>query len=198
MRRQLATEARLPLSTYRYVSLGRPTSDAAWPVAFETTDAEADGRLRRIELHADRVVLRRRIGGLPLREEVAYRLYRGLAIALMDPQGDDESIAVVLVHDDPALSLTLYSAPHTDDVVAEWRGWSQLLGLPMLVADATGTLGAAYPTLGRLTVGTTGERRRRRSALRHRRPSMFRLRAAGRPGPAQPVHRGERELSARE
>lgn len=198
MRRQFAAEARPPVPTYSFVSLKRPMGLGEEPVAFEAPDPEADGGFRRVELHHDHIELRRRLGGVPLRVALDYARFRGLALALLDPEGDSDAIAVVLMHEDPGLSVTLYSAPHTDDVVAEWRGWSTLLGLPMLVMDAGGVLKAAYPTLGRLTVGDIRARRRRRGALRHRRPAMFRRRAAGRPDPAPPVHRGERELIARD
>ncbi|MBS7534356.1 hypothetical protein KHC28_11880 [Ancylobacter sonchi] len=198
MRRQSATEVQPPVSSYDYVSLVRPIGDAGWPVAFDTPDAGAEGGRRQVELHPGHVLLRRWLGGLPFRASVDYVRYRGLAIALLDPEGEDEGVAVVLVHDEVELSVTLYSAPHADDVVAEWRFWSALLGLPMLITDAAGTLSAAYPTLGRLVVGEVQLRRRRRSVLRHRRPAMFKRRAAGRPAAPLPVHRGERELIARD
>ena len=198
MRRQCATEARPPVSSYDYVSLAWPIGGASWPVVFDTADAGADGDGRRVELHPGHVVLRRRLGGLPLRAAIEYSRYRGLAIALLDPEGEDDGVAVVLVHDDVELSVTLYSAPHVDDVVAEWRFWSGLLGLPMLITDAAGTHAAAYPTLGRLVIGEVQLRRRGRGVLRYRRPAMFKRRAAGRPAASPPVHRGERELSARD
>ncbi|MFD2140288.1 DUF6101 family protein [Ancylobacter oerskovii] len=191
-------EAWPPVSTYEYVSLARPIGTAGWPVVFEAPDPGADGGCRRVELHPEHLVLHRRLGGLPLRAAIDYSRFRGLAIALLDPQGEDDSVAVVLVHEDAELSVTLYSAPHVDDVVAEWRFWSGLLGLPMLITDAAGTLAAAYPTLGRLVIGGMQPRRRRRSVLRHRRPAMFRRRAAGCTPAALPVHRGERELIARD
>ena len=196
MRRHFAAEARPPVSTDQYVSLVHPLGDAGWPVMFDAPCA--GGGTRRVELHPGHLVLRRHLGGLPLCAAIEYTRYQGLAISLLDPEGDDEGIEVVLVHEDAELSVTLYSAPHVDDVVAEWRFWSALMGRPMLVSDASGRLAAAYPVLGRLVIGAGRPRRRRRSVLRHRRPAMFQRRAAGRPAGALPVHRGECELIARD
>jgi hypothetical protein len=164
---------------------------------FQSIDPDAENGVRRVELARDHLVLRRRMAGNPMKLRLAYADYEGLAVALLDPEGDGEGVAIVLVHADPALSVTLYSAPHTDDVVAEWRFWSAELGVPMLLTEQDGTRRPAYPMIGRLSVSAPG-RRRRRGALKHRRPTVFRRRSAGHPVAGSPVHRGERELIARD
>lgn len=191
---------------YPYVELGRsaapqawkPSQPDLWPIVFQSIDPGAEDGVRRIELGRDHLVLRRRMAGSPMKLRLAYADYEGLAVALLDPDGDGEGVAIVLVHADPALSVTLYSAPHIDDVVAEWRFWSAELGVPMLLTEPDGTRRPAYPMIGRLSVGAVLGRRRRRGALKHRRPTVFRRRAAGRPVAGAPVHRGERELIARD
>ena len=55
----------------------------------------------------------------------------------------------------------------------------------------------AFPQLGELRIGRVRPRRRRRSALKRRRPSISFRRATGRIGETMPVHRGEREIIAR-
>ncbi|TCK30009.1 hypothetical protein EV667_0094 [Ancylobacter aquaticus] len=180
-----------------YVALVRPTVPEGWPLRFETPDPGADDRVRQVELGRHHVVLRRRVAGVPMRAARPLAAYQGLAVELLDPDGDSDGVAIVLAHEDPALSVTLYSAPHINDVVAEWRGWSEALGLPMLVSEADGSRRPAYAMIGRLTIGEVRGRRARRGALKHRRPSVYRRRGAGRPGELT-VHRGERELSARD
>ena len=65
--------------------------------------------------------------------------YRGVAIRMEPPAGETAAtVAVVLEHSDPALSLTLYRAADGADVVAEWRAWSRALAVPLLVAEADG------------------------------------------------------------
>ncbi len=183
---------------YPFVCLSRPRSAEAWPLLFSSIDPAADEGVRRIELHPDHLVLRRRMAGVPMKLHLPLAAYQGLAVALLDPEGDDDGVAIVLIHADPALSVTLYSAPHIDDVVAEWRGWSAALGLPMLVTEADGTRRPAYEMIGRVSVSVPRLRRRGRGALKHRRPTMLRRRAAGRPLGGLEVHRGERELIARD
>lgn len=198
MQRQLRVEACPPVQATSYVALARPVDEAAWPIVFQSIDPAADGGARLIELHQDHLILRRRMAGIAMKLRLELRAYQGLAVALLDPDGDDEGVAVVLIHADAGLSVTLYSAPHIDDVVAEWRRWSSDLGLPMLVTEPDGTLRAAYPMIGRLVVGASLKRRNRRGALKHRRPAVFLRRGAGRPVTNAPVHRGEREMFGRD
>lgn len=203
MMRQMRAEARSacptePRPAYPFVALERPSGAGEWPIAFQSLDPGADNGVRLIELHRDHLVLRRRVAGMPMKLRLDLSTYEGLAVALLDPEGDGEGVAIVLVHADPGLCVTLYSAPHIDDVVAEWRRWTADLGLPMLVTEEDGTRHPAYAMIGRLSVGTSGARRRRRGALKHRRPTVFRRRAPGRPVAGLAVHRGERELIARE
>ncbi|WP_246252275.1 DUF6101 family protein [Ancylobacter pratisalsi] len=169
------------MTDYRFVTLDMPADPESWPVVFSSIDPSADGGTRRVELHRDHLVLRRRMAGIPMKVRLDLAAYEGLAVALLDPEGDGEGVAVVLLHADPSLSVTLYSAPHANDVVAEWRRWSAELGRPMLVSEADGSRSPAYPMIGRLTVAGVLARRRRRGALKDRRPSVFRRRAAGRP-----------------
>lgn len=152
-----------------------------WPVRFRQRDEGADDGVRRVELHADHVVLRRRVAGIPMKLSVRLSAFAGVAVRLTEEEGD--GVALVLAHADPSLEITLYHAPDTADVVAEWRGHARRLGLPMLVTKLDGSTGPAYPMIGRLVVGDAIGRRRRRSALKQRRPSIFKRRGAGKAAP---------------
>lgn len=196
MRRHSAVDGSPPVQPDDHVRIDRPCAQADWPVRFEERDGGADAGRRDIELHPDHVVLRRRVAGIAMRLKLRLASYRGVAVRLLDEES--EGVALVLAHDDPSLSVTLFSAPTPDDVVAEWRFWAAALGLPMLVTRLDGTLNAACPMIGRLVVARPIARRRRRGALKHRRPTIFMRRAASRPGKTGMVHRGEREISARE
>lgn len=200
--RQQKTEAQMSggwfSPAFSYVALERPAAPQDWPLRFRSPDPGADDGQREIEIGRAAVVLRRRVAGVPMKAARPLRTYQGLAVELLDPEGEDDGVAIVLAHADPALCVTLYSAPHIDDVVAEWRFWSETLGLPMLVSAADGSRRPAYAMIGRLTVGDVRSRRARRGVLRHRRPSVYRRRGAGRPLIDLAVHRGERELIARD
>jgi hypothetical protein len=168
------------------------------PVRFEAADATADERRCIVDLHRERVVLRRCVRGMRMALNMPVAAFRGVAIRLCgETDKAPSAIAVVLEHADPALSLPLFSSPESDDIVAEWQSWARVLGLPLLVAEGDGKLREPFARLGRLRIEAPTWRRRRRSAIARRRPSRLLRR---RPGalPATPlVHRGEREIIAR-
>lgn len=170
----------------------------ALPAVFEAGDAAADGRVREVELHRERVVVRRSVGGMRMALNLPVSAYRGVSIRVAAP-GPDGNIAtaVVLEHHDPSLTLPLYVAPDGDDVAAEWRAWANALGMPLLVADADGGSHEPFKRMGSLQVARVAPRRRRRSALRRRRPRMPLRRQATSVDATTPVHRAEREIIAR-
>jgi hypothetical protein len=171
----------------------------ALPVRFTAADEAADGRLRLVDLYRDRVVLRRSIRGMRMAVDLPVAAFRGVAIHLAD-QADESptAIAVVLEHRDPALSLPLYAASIADDVIAEWQSWGRVLGLPLLVAESDGSLREPFARLGKLRIEAPTARRRKRSAIARRRPSILLRRRAGRPAGEPVLHRGEREIIAPE
>jgi len=123
--------------------------------------------------------------------------FLGVALHLRPPQGQVEgTVAVVLEHRDPGLSLPLYIATDGIDIVAEWRSWAQVLGLPLLVGEENGALREAFPQLGVLRVWRPTARRRRRNAVARRRPRFMARRQVRHRAP-QVVHRDEREIIAR-
>ena len=173
------------------------------PVRFEAADEAADERLRIVDLHRERVVLRRTLRGMRMALNMPVTAFRGVAIRLYGAAGNGRadaaphSIAVVLEHRDPALSLPLFASPETDDIVAEWQSWGRVLGLPLLVAQSDGNLREPFARLGALRVEAPNWRRRRRSAIARRRPPRLLRRRPGALPPVPLVHRGEREIIAR-
>jgi Family of unknown function (DUF6101) len=170
----------------------------ALPVSFAAHDGAADARVRFVELHRQRVVLRRAVGGMRMALNLPIQSYLGVAVRMLPPRDTAPgAIAVMLTHRDPALSLPLFIAPDGDEVLADWQAWARVLALPLLVTDRDGSLREAFPRLGRLRVEVPTPRRRRRSALKRRRPSILLRRRPGRANAQPAVHRGEREIIAR-
>ena len=168
------------------------------PVRFEAADAGADGSRRVVELHRERVVLRRSVRGMRMALNMPVAAYRGVSIRLSgEINKPPSSIAVVLEHDDPALSLPLFSSPVADDIVAEWQSWGRVLGLPLLVAETDGALREPFARMGGLRIEAPTWRRRRRSAIARRRPSRLLRRRPGVLQVTPTVHRDEREIIAR-
>jgi hypothetical protein len=167
-------------------------------VRFEASDAAADGSVRLVELTRERVVLRRSVRGMLMAVNLPVASYLGVALRIEPPAGAAASaVTLVLEHRDCALSLPLYRAEDATDVVAEWQSWGRALKLPLLVAESDGRLREPFARIGALRVEAPHPRRRKRSALKRRRPSIFLRRKPGRRLGAAAVHRGEREIIAR-
>ncbi len=170
----------------------------ALPVRFCAQDGGADGQTRQIELGRERVVLRRAVRGIAMKVGVPVAAFRGVSLRLRPAEGaQGASISVTLDHRDSALSVPLFFATDGDDCVALWKSWGRVLGLPLLVAERDGTLREPFPRLGGVALGRPSPRRRRRGAIKWRRPSILLRRKPGRPAVNPSIHRGEREIIAR-
>jgi Family of unknown function (DUF6101) len=170
----------------------------ALPVRFCAADASADDEVRLVEVHNEGVVVRRSVRGVPIAVSLPVSAFLGVAIRLFPPDvSGGARVAVILQHRDPALSIPLYTATNSDDVLAEWQLWARTFAVPMLVADEDGTLREPFARLGGVRVERPSARKRRRGAIARRRPRIFMRRKPGRIGADAPVHR-EHEIIARD
>ncbi len=168
------------------------------PVRFPASDAGADGQIRQIELDRDRVVLRRQVRGMRMAVGIPVAAFRGVSLRLAPSEGErPAAVTVTLDHPDRALSVPLFVDNEADDIGAIWKAWGRVLGLPLLVVDGDGALREPFGRIGRVAVAKPSPRRRRRTAIRRRRPSILLRRKPGRRSVAAIVHRGEREIIAR-
>ena len=194
MRRQTTTSRVVPAGSSRDERL----DPFALPLRFDAVDRTADEHLRHVELHRERVVVRRALRGIKMALNLPVAAYRGVAIRIEPPDTETAgAVAVVLEHADPDLSLTLYRAADGTDIVAEWQSWGRALNLPLLVAGDDGCLREPFERLGAVRVAPPIARRRGRSPLKRRRPSILLRRRPGRLPATPAVHRGEREIIAR-
>jgi Family of unknown function (DUF6101) len=168
----------------------------ALPVRFAATDTAADERVRDIELHRERVVVRRTLAGMRMALNLPLSSFSGVGLQVRTSAAGAHC-AVVLAHKDPGLVLPLFLSREADDAMAEWRSWSAVLGLPLLLHDEDAGWRDAYARMGALRVSPVRPRRRRRSTLKQRRPSLLMHRKPGSRGAAMPIHRGEHEIIAR-
>ncbi|MBN8980487.1 MAG: hypothetical protein J0I29_04290 [Rhizobiales bacterium] len=149
------------------------------PVTFDARDGRADGGVRHIEINRDRVLVQRAIGGI--RMAIAVRVNEFLGITCRET---GEGQALVIAHRDPSLSIPLLVTTDSECIEQIWQTWSNLLSLPQ-IRDENGVTRQPAP------------RRRRRNAIRARRPKFLVRRKAGH-YLAQPlVHNDEREIIAR-
>lgn len=168
------------------------------PVRFQANDAGADEHVRQVELHRERVVVRRAVRGMRIAVSVPVSVFLGVAIRVIPPDaGFDGAVAVMLEHRDRALSVPLFLAFDGKDVVAEWQLWARVLGLPLLISDGEGSFREPFARIGAVRVAESVQRRRRHTAIKTRRPRILVRRKLGRLSAACVVHRGEREIIAR-
>jgi hypothetical protein len=146
------------------------------PVSFDAHDIRADGGVRRVELHRERVVLRRAVHGMRMAVNVRVRDFLGVALRAVD-----DVQMLVLAHRDPSLTIPLCVSSDPDEIATAWQMWSDIFALPQLHED----------------VREPAPRRRRHNAIRARRPKfLVRRRYGDRLNPAN-IHQGEREIIAR-
>lgn len=174
MRRQTATSGINPAGSGRALRL----DPLSLPVSFHAHDTRADGGVRQIELHRERIVLRRAVRGMRMAVNLRVRDFLGVAL-----RGIDDAQMLVLLHRDPSLTIPLCVSADAEEITAAWQMWSEIFALPQL-QDAP----AREPA----------PRRRRRNAIRARRPKfLVRRRAGALLNPAN-IHRDEREIIARD
>jgi Family of unknown function (DUF6101) len=170
----------------------------ALPVQFRAADASADDEVRLVEVHSEGVVVRRSVRGVPIAVSLPVSAFLGVAIRLFPPdETGGARVGVILEHRDPALSVPLFTATDSLDVLAEWQTWARVFAMPMLVAGADGTLRKAFSCLGALRVEAPSARKRRRGAITWRRPCILLRRKLGHRRADAAVHR-EREIIARD
>lgn len=164
----------------------------ALPVRFTVRDNAADEQVRDVELHRERIVMRRSLRGMRVALNLPVAVYAGVSLRLARGEGGKAAtVAVTLEHRDPALALPLFVSEEGSEAPAIWHAWAEVLGLPLLVEDD-----------GRLRDSEAGAeppcpRRRRSSGLAKRRPRILMRRKAG-CRVVSLVYRDEREIIARD
>jgi hypothetical protein len=161
------------------------------PVRFAAEDAAADQAIRHIELHRERVVLRRAVRGMRIAVNLPLTVYLGLMVRRTntDHQSGGE-VAIVLEHRDPALSVPLFVAFNDDDVAAISHAWARVLDVSLLGSHPE-RRGGLWKLAIRMPIP-----RRRRGTLKQRRPSILLRRKPARMSKEPTVYR-EYEIIAR-
>ncbi|MEJ1157741.1 DUF6101 family protein [Prosthecomicrobium sp. N25] len=162
------------------------------------TGLEGEAALATATLDRGQVRVRRRLpSGIPMVLSLPMRAFEGVAVRFEPSPGysaDGLRAVLELRHRDPALSVPLAIAEDARDVVADWRSWGRVLGLPLLVAEADASLTVVEERLGGLSV-QPAKPRRRRSVLAQRRPRFLVRRQPGDPTAVPQIVAGE-EISA--
>ncbi|HEU0150075.1 MAG TPA: DUF6101 family protein [Bradyrhizobium sp.] len=173
MRRQTATSGSDSAGSGRMPRL----DPLSLPLSFSAHDTRADGGVRQVELHRERVVLRRAIRGMRMAVNVLVSDFLGVAL-----RETDDAQMLVLAHRDPSLTIPLCISDDRDEIADAWEMWSETFALPQL-QDA-----GVEPA----------PRRRRRNAIGTRRPRFLMRRKSSELLPCASVYRDEREIIARD
>ena len=174
MRRQTATSGINPAGSSRALRL----DPLSLPLRFDAQDTRADGGVRQIELHRERVVLRRAVQGMQMAVNVRVSDFLGVAL-----RGLDDAQMLVLAHRDPSLNIPLCVSSDPEEIASAWQIWSDIFALPLLAEDDHSEPAA---------------RRRRHSAIRARRPKFLVRRRGGNLINLENIHQDEREIIARD
>ena len=166
------------------------------PARFAASDAAADERVRQVELHRERVVVRRSVAGMRMALNMPVSAFAGVALRVLIGEGR-ATASVTLEHKDPSLALPLFTSGEADEAFAEWRAWANVLGLPLLVAEDDGVLREPFARMGGCASTTCVRAAAAAARSSAAAPSMPLRRTTGRLTDATPVHRGEREIIAR-
>ena len=175
MRRQTSKSGINPAGSSRVLRL----DPLSLPQSFVAHDVRADDGVRNVEIHRERVVLRRAVKGMRMSVNVRVSDFLGIGLRGLD----DEAQMLVLAHRDPSLTIPLCVSSDRAEIESAWAMWSDIFGLPQLPEDK-----ASEPA----------PRRRRHNAIRARRPKFLVRRRAGAPLGELSIHRGEREIIARD
>ena len=174
MRHQTVTGGRNPEGSSSALRL----DPHSLPVRFDAHDQRADGSVRHIELHRERVVLHRAVRGMRMAINVRVSDFLGVAL-----RGLDDTKTLVLAHRDPALSIPLCVSADRVEIDTAWQMWSEIFALPQLPEEI---------------IREPAMRRRRRNAIRERRPKFLVRRRPGALLNAAGMYHGEREIIARD
>lgn len=160
--------------------------------------SEAANLVERAPEEADRLEAARRLGAIAEKIVLPLGDYRGVAIRIVPGATENEDrVVIVLSHSSAAQEVVLVEAEDDENVIAEWRLFGSVLGLPLLVEGLDGRTVAAEERLGEVHISRVRPRRRH-SLLAGRRPRFLTRRRTGKLPLVPFVHFGEREIIASE
>ena len=133
--------------------------------------------------------------GLPVTFALPKRAFRGVAARAIEDDLGDVTVTLELLHTDAMLCVPLLVAGDLDDVAADWRAWSEALGLPMLMIEADGLARPLEESIGEVKANPP-KHRRQGHAVRARRPRFLARRRCGSLGVRMVV--GGAEIIARD
>ena len=141
---------------------------------FDERDTRADAGQRKIGLDRSQIIIERRVNGIDMHIGLATSAYSGIVLALETSASGRDFYRVKLWHpNDPDLTIALFEAFDSADVVAEWKRWAQYFSLPKFIEREAGKLEGAEQQIGQVMLGRAGVLRRRGATMTKRRPRVL-------------------------
>ena len=141
---------------------------------FDERDVRADAGQRKVGLDRNQVLIERSVGGIEMRIGLATSAYKGVVLALESGDLGRDFYRVKLWHPhDQDLTISLFEAFDSADVVAEWKRWAQYFGLPKFIEREAGRLEGEERQIGQVKLGTAAALRRRGATMSKRRPRVL-------------------------
>ena len=129
--------------------------------------------------------------GLPLSIALPARAFKGVAARAIDHGDGTVTVTLELHHTDPALCVPLLVAHDLSDIAADWRSWSDVYSIPMLMVEADGIARPLEPEITHRPPAP----RRRGAIVSGRRPRFLIRRKPGKLGVRMKIE--GREIIAR-
>lgn len=104
--------------------------------------------------------------------------FRGVTARATEDDAGDITVTLELMHTDPHLSVPLLVAHDLNDVAADWRAWSSMFKLPMMMVEEDGVARQLDHSIGPVAVSAPTQRRQGREP-RRRRPRFLARRKMG-------------------
>ena len=125
-------------------------------------------------------VLKRQLemSGLPLNIALPVNVFKGVAARAMDTGPESILVTLELMHHDPELCVPLFVGHDLEGIASDWQSWSDLLGLPMLIADEDGIVRTLDDSV-RNVIKDKSHPRRHHAMFAERRPRFLARRRLG-------------------
>jgi hypothetical protein len=146
------------------------------PLFFNARDERADGGLRQVEITPEHVIIRRSVQSIGMMLKVRVAEY--FAITLRAAPAEDNmpgAWVLWLAHRDRSLSVPLYVSADAEEINRAGQDWSAYFNRPDLIeTGGVGTMPGPSEFMA-----DPAPRRRRRNAIRNRRPRFLVRRKPG-------------------
>lgn len=185
MRRQLRVGKASPAGSSREQRLDPPSPSL--PLLFNARDERADGGLRQVQITRSRVIIKRSVQSIRMVLNVRVDEYFAITLRAARPEDNMPGAWVLwLEHRDRSLSVPLFVSADGDEIRKAGVMWADFFRRADLID--TGGIGVMPDPLAPLDFGPA-PRRRRRNAIRNRRPRFPMRRKTGSPKRGAPEER---------